>query len=148
MPPVVAATGAPLFDRLTLREEGTVDGSLLDAGGLRLSLRREVERLFNTRCSRTIDEYLEGELSVIDFGLPDFSHLSVQSESDRSRLALVIHKALSAFEPRLSSVQVEVEPRERNGTRASIQAAVKLGREMRRVDFELASKNQGGPWSI
>lgn len=148
MPQVVAATGVPLFDRLTSFEEGAVDGSLLDAPGLRLSLRREMDRLFNTRSARTVDAYLQADLSVIDYGLPDVSHLSVQSETDRGLVAQVIVKALSAFEPRLSAVRVEVLANERSGVRAVIQAAVRLGREMRRVDFELASGNQGGSWSI
>jgi type VI secretion system protein ImpF len=149
MPALVSATALPLFDRLTGRVEGAVDGAMLDAIGIRQSLERELFTLLNTRSPLTIGEFLARDLTVIDYGLPDFTTLSVQSEADRGRLADVLLKALAVFEPRLSRVHVAVRARESNPMAAvvSIQAAVVLGRELRRVDFELAASAQGLLWT-
>jgi type VI secretion system protein ImpF len=105
---------APLFDRLVdrdprLRRE-VRPLRTLDRRGLRESVRRELELLFNTRCPFPAHRLAGRDLSVIDYGIPDFSAFSPRSFEDRERLADLLRRAVEAFEPRLARVQVRIEP--------------------------------------
>lgn len=104
----------PLFDRLVdrdprLRHE-LRPSRTLDRRGLRESVRRELEQLFNTRCPFPAHRLPIRERSVIDYGIPDFSVFSPRSYDDRVRLAELLRRAIEAFEPRLIDVQVSLEP--------------------------------------
>ncbi len=126
---------APLLDRLI----GYEDGVLLDAAGLRHSLALDLQRLFNSTSRLAIDDFLDLELTVLDYGLPDFRGLSPQSYPDREIMGAAIGKAIAAFEPRLALVQVMVDLVEGLSYRArvAIEAAVRLGNQLCRVDFNL-----------
>lgn len=99
---------APLFDRLIEGEEGARSRTL-DRGGLKESVRRELERLFNTRSSLPAAELEARPRTVIDYGIPDFSHLSPQNPEDRARLVATLTKAVEAYEPRLRHVRIKIE---------------------------------------
>jgi type VI secretion system protein ImpF len=75
---------------------------------LKSSLRRDLEWLLNTR--RTPEavgrEYQELERSLFNYGLPDLTSFSWQSERDRQRLSRLIELALEVFEPRLQRIRV------------------------------------------
>lgn len=82
----------------------------LTPGELRESVRRELERLLNTReplPSRTLGDRTR---TVIDYGVPDFSSYSPRSHDDRQRLAEALRQAIDAYEPRLQQARVAVEP--------------------------------------
>ena len=102
---------APLFDRLVDREPHVPAEPrplrTLDPQGLRESVRRELERMLNTRSSLPVDE-LAGrpELTVLEYGIPDLSAFSAGSDEDQVRLAAVVARAVSAFEPRLRQVKI------------------------------------------
>ena len=104
----------PLFDRLVdrdlwLRRE-LRSMRTLDRRGLRESVRRELEQLFNTRCPIPSHRLSLRPRSVIDYGISDFSTFSARKYEDRQRLADVLRRAIEAYEPRLAQVHVEVEP--------------------------------------
>lgn len=102
----------PLFDRLSERESLT----RADAGPSRTygkddllkSVSREVHHLFNTRCRHTIEAYLDKDLTVLDYGIPDLAHLAAGKPEDLGLTARVLGRALSFFEPRLKEVRVSV----------------------------------------
>jgi type VI secretion system protein ImpF len=75
---------------------------------LRLAVRRDLESLLNTR--RNPDEAPESlaELSqsVYNYGLPDFSAVSLNSPKDRDWLLVVVERTVALFEPRLKDVRV------------------------------------------
>jgi type VI secretion system protein ImpF len=103
----------PLFDRLvdddlTLTRE-LAPARTLDRQGLKDSVRRELERLLNTRTSLPADVLSLRERSVIDYGIPDCSLFSPRSFDDRARVAELIRRAIVAYEPRLSEVRVAVD---------------------------------------
>ena len=79
---------------------------------LRAALRRDLEWLFNTRC--TIDEPPEAlrevERSVYNYGVHDTSSLYLRSPKDQDFLAKSIKTAITFFEPRLQAVKVTIEP--------------------------------------
>lgn len=105
---------APLFDRLTdLDPWSRVEPRplrTLNRQGLRESVRRELERLLNTRSSLPVDQLEEREvLTVLEYGIPDLSAFSAGDPFDQRRLAAVMTRAVAAFEPRLRDVRVVFE---------------------------------------
>ena len=103
----------PLFDRLTdrdplLRRE-LKPMRTLDRRGLRESVRRELEQLFNTRCPVPQHHLIGRERTVIDYGIPDLSIFSARSFDDRGRIAEILRKAIEAYEPRLANPRIVVE---------------------------------------
>lgn len=104
----------PLFDRLVdrapkLRHE-VRPLRTLDRLGLQESVRRELERLLNTRCPFPAHRLTDRPRSVIDYGLPELTGFSARSFDDRERLAVLIRRAIEAFEPRLFEIRVRLEP--------------------------------------
>jgi type VI secretion system lysozyme-like protein len=51
-----------------------------------------------------------GRLTVLDYGIPDFSACSAASVTDQRLLAEMVRAAIAAFEPRLAHVQVQLHP--------------------------------------
>lgn len=98
---MAAAARAPLFDRLVSFEDRA-------RGGLKESVRRELEQLLNTRSSLPATEWERRELTVVDYGLPDLSAISLGDPAEHGRLARMVARAVAAFEPRLAEVKVEV----------------------------------------
>ncbi|KRB67886.1 type VI secretion system baseplate subunit TssE [Noviherbaspirillum sp. Root189] len=144
MSKAIAASIVPLFDRLSGVAHASQDGRLLDAGGLQHSLQLDLARLFNVRNALTIQEYLTCEPSVLHYGLPDSLSLSPQSQLDLEIWAKVLERCIEMYEPRLSHVQVNVkpDPKKHYGARATIAAAVMLGKQLCRVNFDVVLNTQ------
>jgi type VI secretion system lysozyme-like protein len=110
----IAGARALLFDRLVdlhpEADEGERPFRVLDREQLKASVRRELERLLNTRCSLSLHHLGEAERSVVNYGIPDFSSLSAQNADDHALIASIIRQTITAFEPRLTQVRVEVQP--------------------------------------
>jgi type VI secretion system protein ImpF len=78
---------------------------------LKLSLRRDLEWLLNTR--RIVDSNVETmeelERSLYNYGLPDFGRVNVALPKDRNSLARELENTIGQFEPRLKEIRVRVE---------------------------------------
>jgi type VI secretion system protein ImpF len=100
----------PLLDRLVDTDPRSPaeprPARTLDREGLRDSVRRELERLLNTRSSLPADRLESRELTVIDYGIPDLSAFSAGDPDDQRRLAAIVARTVAAFEPRLRDVKV------------------------------------------
>lgn len=74
------------------------------------SIIRNLQSILNTRSSIGIKKFLASDtiLDNLTFGLPDFSFLSISSSTDKQTLIDVIKKAITAFEPRLKNVSIEL----------------------------------------
>jgi len=79
---------------------------------LKLSVRRDLEWLLNTRCyPEDVDAGLEEALkSVIFFGLPDFTGVSAKSHVEQKRLSQAVETAIKNYEPRFIDLKVTLEP--------------------------------------
>lgn len=77
---------------------------------LREAVRRDLEALLNTRerCRGWPDVLDEIDESVVGYGLPDFSVLSMQGQW-RENLRRRILQTIRRFEPRLSSIEVKFD---------------------------------------
>ena len=144
MTTIVAANPVPLFDRIAGFGEASFDGRLMDAAGLRHSLVRDLSRLMNVRNGQSIQNFLSSEASVLDYGLPDLLALSPQSQSDLETLAAVVRHGIALYEPRLSHVEVKAQRDEASfgAARVTIAAAVYVGNQLCRVDFDVVRDPQ------
>lgn len=79
---------------------------------LKLAVRRDLEWLLNSRNYQTnLDEKLEEvPKSVIAYGLPDFTGISVRNHKEMKDLAEGLAKAITHFEPRFLDLKVNLEP--------------------------------------
>jgi type VI secretion system lysozyme-like protein len=112
LPRVTEGARVLLFDRLdnrALSPAETAGLKILDRDGLRESVRRELFRLLNTRCATPTNLIGGVERSVVNYGIPDFSSMSPSSSEDQKRRAVIIGQTISAFEPRLAQVRVNVD---------------------------------------
>jgi type VI secretion system protein ImpF len=117
-----------------------------DVRALKESVRRELWRLLNTRRhGRPWQADGRGEMTVLDYGLPDFSSLSAASGDDQNRVAAEVSAAITAFEPRLRDVRITVE-RLRLEDRAlllRLDARLVVGSVAEPVSFVLESARSG-----
>ena len=102
-----------LFDRLVDHDPRLVREArprrTLSRRDLRKSVRRELERLLNTRVQLPLSELEDRERTVIDYGIPDFGSFSAKSEGDRRRLAAALARTIETYEPRLTRVRFELD---------------------------------------
>ena len=104
----------PLLDRLIDKEPKiAADNSVSRAQSVRLlkaAIRRDLEWLLNTR--RIPDAAPESmaqlSQSLYNYGLPDFSALTVSSPRDKDRLLLELENSVALFEPRLKDVRISL----------------------------------------
>jgi type VI secretion system protein ImpF len=77
---------------------------------LRRSLRRDLEDLLNTRQSYLSwpPELAELNLSLLNYGLPDFSGSGMGAASARDEFCHTLEGLLRQYEPRFQSVQVQL----------------------------------------
>jgi type VI secretion system protein ImpF len=147
MHPKPSSATLPLFDRFggPLSDSGVL---LQPVEALQLSLRLDLTRLFNVRNRLTVDEFLSGAPTSLDYGLPDTLHLSAQSATDLQRWQQVIVRAIALYEPRLRHVTVKVAPSANWPTLAwvAIAATATLGSERMQFHFEAGLANRAAPW--
>ncbi len=77
---------------------------------LKQSLRRDLENLLNTRwtCTKWPPDYEELELSLINYGIPDFTGVNMGGPENQNRLIQIVRKAIEKFEPRLIKFTIEL----------------------------------------
>ncbi len=143
---------ALLFDRFFLPEDEAADGEepvrVLDREGLHLSVRRELQRLLNTRCPVPAEVAAARPRTVLEYGLADFSHLYTREARARDELAAEVDRAVAAYEPRLRNARATVEDAgSERGLRVSIHAQMVVGdviEEVSFVELEMATGSYGG----
>ena len=136
----------PLFDRLGL-EPGNIEGinnNYLTPIGVEQSVLIELNRLATTRSKLTFDEFIKNDLTVLDYGLPDFTGYSVQNDDHRIAVKNAVIKAIESFEPRLKKINVSVFSNlsNKNISYFGVEAVLILGKEFQRVNFTISNKNK------
>lgn len=108
--PVTHAGPIPLLQRLSdeqpMQTREPVSLRTVDRSGLIASVAWEIQRLLATRRHSVVRN---SALSVIDYGIADWSACSPDSQTDCTRLARDITQAIVAFEPRLLRPQTRVK---------------------------------------
>lgn len=103
---------APLFDRLRATKSVTEPQPLatLSPRELHESIRRELSGLLNVRSPLSADRFCDQQLTVFDYGIPDLTTLSLHRRDDVKRLCRIVTRAITAFEPRLTRVEITAVP--------------------------------------
>ncbi|GIV53612.1 MAG: hypothetical protein KatS3mg039_0130 [Candidatus Kapaibacterium sp.] len=108
-------TKALLFERLspTLDENPATQSGYIGLEEVKRSIIEQLGYLFNTRTAPPPPDQLTGSgtaqpLTVLDYGVPDFSAWSVGDMSKMRMLVRSIEQAITAFEPRLRAVRAEL----------------------------------------
>ena len=86
---------------------------------LRMSVRRDLENLLNTRY-RVVEppeELTQLELSILNYGLPDLATVNVADMDKRKEFTRRLEKTLRDFEPRFKTVKVNHQENKENGDR-------------------------------
>jgi len=88
-----------------------------DLSDFKAALARDLEALLNTRVVEhdLFMNYPMAAKSVIRFGIPDLSSLSLLSPDDRERLRGEVEWAIERFEPRLTHVKVTLNVPDKAG---------------------------------
>lgn len=97
-----------LFDRLIPESEHIKGWSLQE---LRESVAQDLEDLLNSRMAKLdhiIDDFPLVKKSIAQFGIIDFVGLSTANPADRDKICCSIEQSISAHEPRLRQVKVEM----------------------------------------
>jgi len=105
-----------LFERL-LPVDDQYNGQCLSIQELRQSIAHDLEDLLNnrmTRLNQTEEHYPGIKNSILQFGIIDFVGLSTANPTDRDKICRSIEQSISAHEPRLKQVKVEMLINENN----------------------------------
>ena len=126
---------ASVLDRLINEDPGASREALprrsQTLGELETTVAHDLEALLNTRREALADlspEYCEVNRSLVVYGLPDFTALSLQSREDCDRIRRAVEQAVNNFEPRLERARVTLEasPRHDRGLRFQIEALLNV----------------------
>lgn len=117
-----------LLDRLTDDDRHATAESreqrVLSMQRLRAALLRDLGWLLNTGHLATfedLEQYPEVARSVLNYGIPDFSGLTVDG-ADTARIEKAVRQAVMDFEPRIApgSLRVAIQARDANGGRSAL----------------------------
>ncbi len=77
---------------------------------MKLSVRRDLENLLNTRwrCVSWPPNLEELETSLVNYGIPDFTGIRFASANTQDELRTILEAVIRRFEPRFSKVRVEL----------------------------------------
>ncbi|UGA36254.1 type VI secretion system baseplate subunit TssE [Chromobacterium haemolyticum] len=129
------------------------------------SLARDLEALLNTRLAplqELFDMYPQAHDSMLSFGIPDLSGISLLNPHDRELLREQLRRAIEMHEPRLSRVRVNLDapremesatalPRRRGAESTSAPAAGHLRRHpatlLQRIQGTRLTQPDSAPWT-
>ncbi len=139
---LIPGGSVPLFDKLDQREPAAADETdlVLPVEGVEASVARELRRLLNSRSPVSLSDFADAPLTVLDYGIPDYSSCSAQSHAERQAVALAIRRAVEVFEPRLADVEVELVDNSTGRTMAlyGVRASLRVAETVRRIHFKLS----------
>ncbi|RMH18226.1 MAG: type VI secretion system baseplate subunit TssE [Gemmatimonadetes bacterium] len=105
-----------------------------------------MRRLLRTRTDVPDEHWWSDAVTMLDYGLPDFTGWYKGSQPDRERLARNIARAIELFEPRLEEAMVAVaSPEVGDGPlRVTIRGAIRTATGRVPVSFPLVLEQQAG----
>lgn len=120
---------------------------------LKASLRRDLEWLLNTRRNpeAAADSLAELSHSLYNYGLPDFSSLSLHSPRDRGHLLVELERTVAIFEPRLKEVRVSLVDAPGNASRVvhfQIEGMLQMDPSPEQVSFDTVLQLTSGEYQI
>jgi type VI secretion system protein ImpF len=145
---------ASLLDRL-LDNQPWAKSEYLTLNGYSLidykeSIRRDLVILLNTRSSSPSEDFDKDELTVIDYGIPDFANYSFEYSDDRQLITRRLTHAIRCFEPRLRNPAVLIEPEmvDERSMIIKITAELIIYKESVHISFLTKSQTETGRWEV
>jgi type VI secretion system protein ImpF len=114
------------------------------------SILKNLSNILNTRSQTPADIYDKSELTVLDFGIPDFGHYSPENFDDIALMAKRLKKAVEAFEPRLTNVSIDFKkemPDEKSLT-FGINAVIRNNIYSYEISFLSKKQYTEGNWAV
>lgn len=138
---------ALLFDRLCDDHPRTPDRPearpyrTYDRAQLHASIRRELQRLLDTRAPRSLADMAGRPRTVLDYGVPEVTPYMMNHAKESGELARFLVDSIAAFEPRLRNVRVELVQAQPTLQRLEVRidADLVVGRLFEPVSFHLAT---------
>lgn len=121
---------------------------------LRAAVRRDLEWLLNSRRTpqQATEAYPELSHSLYNYGLPDFTTLTLANPRDRKRLLSAIESTVRLFEPRIGDARViPVETENGDGTRSirfQIEGLLKMDPAPEHVSFDTVLQVTSGEYEV
>jgi type VI secretion system protein ImpF len=119
---------------------------------MKQSVRRDLEWLLNTRqvAGGVPPDLKETNDSVAAYGLPDFTHLSIDSLADQKFIKREVEEAIRRFEQRLANVIVSIEsPRSvERLLRFRIDAQLKIDPAPEAITFDTVLQLGSGEYTV
>jgi type VI secretion system protein ImpF len=120
---------------------------------LRLAVKRDLEWLLNsTRMPIEVPEACqEVHNTVLFYGLPDISTVSIQDPGDEQRLLRSLEKAIEVFEPRLTRARVTSKERYRPAQQSitfHVEAMLMIDPAPERISFDTVLEISKGAYSV
>ncbi|HEX4166329.1 MAG TPA: type VI secretion system baseplate subunit TssE [Bryobacteraceae bacterium] len=119
---------------------------------LRAGVRRDLERLLNTRRIAFEPDALLAELnqSLYVIGLAEFTSFSLSDSSEQSRLLRHIQGVIRQFEPRLTNVRLSQldDPMKSRQMRFRIEAALLVDPAPERISFDTTLQLSSGEYVV
>ena len=108
---------------------------------LKHSVRRDLENLLNTRwrCMQWPPDLEELEVSLVNYGIPDFTGVNMSQMSERENLRSIVERIIKKFEPRFKQVRVKLVQNSEDFDRSlklNIEALMYADPDIERVEFE------------
>ncbi len=126
----------PLFERLAAG-----DDTVFDRAALAESVRTELLRLLNTRRALRPPGTA---LTILDYGIGDWTALQAQRLDDRRALTRDMRSAINHFEPRLHLGEVDIQPSSEHPQRLQIRLSGTLGHGEQQWPAVFVLDNQAG----
>lgn len=119
---------------------------------MKISLRRDLEWLLNARRTpiEVPETFNECQHSLMVYGLPDLSSLTVHSSTDQARLIRGMEEAIATFEPRLTAVKVSLTPVAMGSRtlRFTIDAMLRIDPAPEHVTFDTMLELNSGEYAV
>ena len=117
----------------------------VSADELKTFIRRDLEWLLGTRRTLQRDTPPNGDLTVTEYGIPDFAPVSPADQQALQRIADTVRDTIEAFEPRLRDITVRVGPAPQtpSAVRVSVDAQLVVGDIREPVSFPFHVRTKG-----
>ncbi|MCX7338469.1 MAG: type VI secretion system baseplate subunit TssE [Alphaproteobacteria bacterium] len=151
---------SPLFDRLVDEDPGqeweNTNSFFLEGEAVVQSVMAEVSKILNTRFVEKRKTYTTKEDGILSFGLPslfgliDFSSLDAANSHKRKKIAKICEKTIRTFEPRITSVDVQVANYSQNRQSLSIvvRGAIKTKASKSKISFPVVIDCKESPIKV
>ncbi len=118
-----------LFDNEPHIQSEVTSGKEQNIKDLRASVRRDLEKLLNTRYRVVAppEEFAQLEHSILNYGLPDLATVNTLDISKKTEFTKSLENLLKEFEPRFKSVNVKFSENQNKADRTlrfSIEATI------------------------